>query len=34
MFDLLLKVAQVSDCRKNGNETLVAVQYINKESRD
>jgi len=29
MFDLLMKVAQVGDCLKNGNDTLVAAQYIN-----
>ena len=31
MFDLLMKVAQVDDCLKNGNDTLVAAQYINNE---
>ena len=29
MFDLLMKVAQLGVCLKNGNDTLVAAQYIN-----
>ena len=31
MFDLLMKVAQPGVCLKNGNDTLVAAQYINNE---